>query len=187
LFKFAIIAVLCSPGFGQTPEELRKQLQDAEQKIIRSSPSAFPQLPAGVTRELEARRCAIPQAASVNKLHNVIRGEFAKKGQFDWAVVCSVGGVSTILVFWNGSATSVAELARSADRNFLQGITSTELGYSRGIGAVGRDVILRRSIAVGVTAPPVVEHQGIEDTFMEKASITYYFCEGKWLQLPGAD
>ena len=101
-----------------------------------------------------------PRVSATGKLDNVVRGEFA---------------------------ADVAELAKSADRNFLQGITSTELGYSRGIGPVGRDVVLRRSSALGGPAPALIDHQGIDDAFMEKASMTHYFHEGKWLQLPGAD
>ena len=184
----AIFISFAIPAFSEVSEELKKQqLEKAEQQIVRKAPSAFSQLPSAIVRELEARKCGIPQVSSTGKPHNVIRGEFAKRGQSDWAVLCSVNGVSSILVFWNGSEANVAELAKSADRNFLQGITSTELGYSRGIGPVGRDVVLRRSLAIGGPAPALMDHQGIDDAFMEKASMTYYFYEGKWLQLPGAD
>ena len=40
-----------------------------------------------------------PQVLATGKLDNVVRGEFAKRGQSDWAVLCSVNGVSSILVF----------------------------------------------------------------------------------------
>jgi hypothetical protein len=32
-----------------------------------------------------------------------------------------------------------------------------------------------------------MNHQGIDDAFLEKASVTYYYYRGKWLQLTGAD
>jgi len=51
------------------------------------------------------------------KPNNVIKGEFARPGQIDWAVLCSVKGVSTILVFWNGSENNPAALLPAADSN----------------------------------------------------------------------
>lgn len=74
------------------------------------------------------------------KPHNVIKGQFAKAGQIDWAVLCSIRGVSSILVFRN-----------------RQGVL-----------------------------PPKIEHQGIDDAFLEKGSEIYYYDQRKWLKLPGA-
>src|SRR5947208_17097962 len=63
----------------------------------------------------------IPQEAfspaNTKKANNVIKGEFARPGQTDWAVLCSVKGVSTILVFWNGSENNPAALLPAADSN----------------------------------------------------------------------
>ncbi len=66
------------------------------------SPTAFPELPQNLTRELQRRGCTVLQTPFTKKPHNVIKGEFEKPGQTDWAALCSVKGVSTILVFWNG-------------------------------------------------------------------------------------
>jgi hypothetical protein len=57
--------------------------------------------------------------------HNVIKGEFSKPGQTDWAVLCSVGRVSSVLVFWNGSETNPAEIAKRNDVDRLQGWGAT--------------------------------------------------------------
>ena len=40
-------------------EEMRRKFDDAERRIVRLPPSAFPQLPAPVVRELQVRGCAI--------------------------------------------------------------------------------------------------------------------------------
>ena len=119
--------------------------------------------------------------------HNVIRGEFAKPGQTDWAVLCSVKGVSTILVFWNGSEKNPAEIAKLEDQIFLQGITADEIGFSRGISAVGNEFIMEHYQAYGGPKPPPINHQGINDAFLEKGSEVQYFYGGKWVKLTGAD
>ena len=74
-----------------------------------------------MVHELQRRGCTIPQTAFTKKPHNVIRGEFAKPGQTDWALLCSIKGVSTILVFWNGSEKNPAEIAKMEDRDLPSG------------------------------------------------------------------
>ncbi len=118
---------------------------------------------------------------------NVIKGEFAKPGQMDWAVLCSVKGVSTILVFWNGSGKNPAAIAPREDSNYIQFLGRGQFGYSRRIGAVGKDFIMRHYDAYGGTKPPPIDHQGVEDVFIEKASVVWYFYQGQWLQLTGTD
>ncbi len=83
----------------------------AERKIGRLPPAAFPMLPISVVRELRRRGCTIPQEDYSKTPNNVISGQFAHRGQRDWAVLCSIKGESSILVFWNGSATNPADLA----------------------------------------------------------------------------
>ena len=150
-------------------------------------PTAFPELPAAVVQELLRRGCTIPQTAYSKKPHNVIKGEFAKPGQDDWAALCSIKGVSTILVFWNGSVNNPAQIAAMDDRIFFQGITADKIGFSRAISAVDRDFIMRHFQGYGGPKPPPIDHQGIDDAFLEKASVTWYFYDGKWMKLTGAD
>jgi hypothetical protein len=73
------------------------------------------------------------------------------------------------------------------DRNFLQGISAGNIGFSRGISPAGRDFIMRHYKAYGGPVPPRLDHQGIDDAFLEKASVTYYFYNGNWMKLTGAD
>jgi len=119
--------------------------------------------------------------------HNVIKGEFTRKGQVDWAVLCSRNGVSTILVFRNASGQDPSELARESDMDKLQGVAGHEIGYSRAISPVDRQFILDHYRTYGGPKPPTIDHQGINDAFVEKASVVHYFHAGKWLQLTGAD
>jgi hypothetical protein len=188
--KLASLALLCitlTPVRGQLPEDLKRQFDEAERRIVRLPPGRFPEIPRNVVRELQRRGCTIPQETFSKKPNNVVRGQFAKPGQTDWAVLCSVKGVSTILVFWNGSVNNPAAIAPLEDQNFIQGITAGEAGFSRGITAVGQDFIMRHYDAYGGPKPPPIDHQGIDDAFIEKASVTWYFDRGKWLKLSGAD
>jgi hypothetical protein len=39
----------------------------------------------------------------------------------------------------------------------------------------------------GGPEPPPLDHEGINDAFVEKASGVWYWYRGKWLRLSGAD
>lgn len=162
--------------------------QRAEFAITRLAPTAFPQLPGDVLRNLQARGCTIPQTYSDVVPHNVISGEFARRGQTDWAVLRSRCGASTILVFWGGATKSVAELAKAEDRRYLQVVGGDgQINFSRSIMAVGGGYIHERYRRYGGVRPPRVDHQGIDDGFEGKASGVWYYHRGRWLALQGAD
>lgn len=154
-------------------------------------PTAFQQLPKNLIADLQRRGCTIPQVPSdvdMTKVRqSVIHGEFQKPGQTDWAVLCSVGRASTVLVYWNGSEIQPAEIARMDDSDGLQGWTGGKMVYSRLIDSVGKPYIIEHYQAYGGPKPPPIDHQGINDVFVGKASVVWYWYQGKWLQLSGAD
>ena len=53
--------------------------------------------------------------------------------------------------------------------------------------AVNLNFILARYEAYGGRKPPRIDHQGIDDGYLEKASYVLYYHRGKWLELQGAD
>jgi hypothetical protein len=179
---FNVLAVVSSATFASL---LFAQAPQA--RIVRLSPAVFRDLPANLVKELQRRECTIPQETYSKKRNNVIKGEFAKPGQTDWAVLCSIKGVSTILVFWNGSEKNPAAFAPAEDRIYFQGVRKYQFWYARGIRPVGRDFITRHYQAYGGPQPPSINHQGINDAFVEKASVVWYFYNGQWLKLSGAD
>ena len=184
LLVFTVSASLCLIHGKGT----QNRSQVADEATTRLHPTSFPQLPRNIVRALQTRRCTIPQAFSNSTPHNVISGEFMRRGQTDWAILCSKNRVSSILVFWGGSTKSVAEVAKAADRSFLQGIDDKgNIGFSRAIDVVDRYYILRQYKEYGGPKPPRSNHQGINDAFVEKASTVRYFHRGKWLELQGAD
>jgi len=166
------------------PPNAQDTWQLADTTTVRLSATAFPQLPKNIATYLQARGCTVPQAFNHSTAHNVVRGQFARRGQFDWAVLCSHNRVSSILVFWHSSVTSIAEIARADDKDFLQKIDGAgNIGFSRAIAVVGRDLILEHYKAYGGMKPPPIFWQGINDAYVEKASVVHYFYRKRWLQL----
>ena len=185
-FFLAFVALIDSAASAQEVPS-REGWEKAEREIKRLPPSAFRELPPGIREQLEARGCTIPQTAEIEKPHSVIHGEFAKKGQTDWAGLCSRDGKSSILVFWGGPAKCPSELARGDDRHSLQTWSGSRIAYSRAIQVAGKKYILDHYNWYGGPKPPPLDHQGIDDAFIGKASVVRYCHQGRWLELQGAD
>ena len=157
--------------------------ETADRQVVLLNPAFFTELPKNLVAELQRRGCRIPQVAHAGR-QNVIKGEFAKPGQSDWAVLCSFGQFTSILVFWNASEINPARIAqRKEDLDRLH--ISDE--YIRLISPVGKLIIMDHHKHSGGPKPPPLDHQGIDDASVGKASVIYYFFNGKWLQLMGAD
>lgn len=171
----------------QAQRDWQARAAEAVGKIRRLPVEAFPKLPTAVAQVLRARNCKVPQPSPEGVPRNVIRGEFFVKGEAGWAVFCSVNNSTALLAFRNDRDTNPDTVNTSEDRGDLQGLDGNRIGYSREITAAGRDFIMRHYRAYGGPAPPPIGHQGIDDAFLEKASVTWYFYQGKWLRLQGAD
>jgi hypothetical protein len=189
----SIVAALTRPVGAQTSEDWRR----ADSAVVRLAPSAFPQLPTAIRRDLETRECRIPQSFLKKSPHNVLSGSFIGAKTRDWAVLCSVQGVSRILVYSDPRESRlvrpVDSLRMEPDRTYLQGGVQEgrpgKIGYSRMLG-VARPVAIRHyAVAFGNPAklPKQIDHSGIEDSFLEKASEILFFHRGAWLTLQGMD
>lgn len=178
---FLILVIFTMSIFAQDEWDI------ANKNVVRLKPKEFLELPEKIIKDLEKRSCTIPQSYIANEKHNVIQGEFRKKGQKDWAVLCSKNKTSSILVYWSGLVKNVASVAATEDRVFLQGIGEDKIGFSRVIDVADAKYIYDHYKAYGGVKPPKIEHQGINDIFAEKASTVMYFHKRKWLELQGAD
>ena len=160
----------------------------ADIETVRLKPAGFDRLPPQVRQELERRGCLVPQSYSDRDPHNVVRGRFTSGAQTDIAVLCSRQRVSTILVFRGGTTTVVSELARRPDADFLQIVAAGGVvGFSRAVGVADPKYIQEHHQRYGGPTPPRLDHDGINDIFVGKASVVWYWSGGKWLQLQGAD
>jgi hypothetical protein len=175
--KAVITAALLAITVPAWPQSESSGQTGREYAVVRLRPTAFPELPKNLVVELKRRGCTIPQPYT-NRKANVIRGEFAKPGQTDWAVLCSKSGFSSILVFWNGSEHNPTKIARWQEEPTVI--------YDHFINPVGRKFISDHYRAYDGPKPPPIDHQGIESGG-EKASVVLYLYRGKWLKLQGAD
>jgi hypothetical protein len=160
----------------------------ADTATTRLNPSAFPSLPSQVRTALERRGCTIAQPSNADHPQNVVSGEFTDVKQTDWAVLCSRERRSAILVFRGGHSAQVDELADEADLQYLQVTTGNrEIGYSRLLAVATPRTIRQRIRLRGAAKPRVTDHDGIESTFVGKASVVWYCLGSKWIRLSGSD
>ena len=147
-----------------------------ELSIQYEKPSSFPGVPSLVVKELEKRKCSIPQAVELKRPNNLIRGQFLRRRQTTWAALCSIGGESRIIVLGLQGEILVTSLAEGKDSD------------SRAIFSAKPDGIRAADRALGNPEPlPPLDHDGIQDAIVGKASSIHYFYRGKWLELAGSD
>jgi hypothetical protein len=166
---------------------LSAQAADSNKAVRRLCVEDYPELPSNVAAVLQGRLCTIPQPNQGGPPRNVIQGDFFRKGQKGWAILCSSGHKSVILVFRTSYDRRPDEIAESTDDQFIIDTWRGGKVYSREISAVDQKFILHHYRAHGGLKPPQMDHDGIDDAFLEKASITWYWQKGRWLQLQGAD
>ena len=160
----------------------------ADMATIRLSPRVFEQLPASILGYLEARGCVVPQSLGDDKPHNVIWGSFMKPDQLDWAVLCSTGRSSRVLVFLGGSTDTVGELGLTPDRRYLQIYGPEAIGFSRRIEVADPKYIQRQKQRYPPEQRlPRLAQEGIEDHFLGKGSSVHFYVDGRWTELQGAD
>ncbi len=156
--------------------------------VVRLSPQEFVELPQNLRVDLEKCGCLIPQVFGIEKKHNVISGEFNQKGKKDWAVLCSKNEMTSILVYWKGSEKNASDIFPASESNYMQvTVGDGTMGFSRAIDTVGKDFIMSHYKEFGGPKPPKIEHDAINNAFVEKASTVLYFHQGKWIELTGAD
>jgi hypothetical protein len=162
------------------------EFDQANSMVQRLSPNDFDQLPTNIKKDLLKRRCTIPQSFNSTIPHNVIIGSFLRKGQKDWAVLCSSGQVSSILIYPNEATKNVYTIASLPDKHYLMKI-GDKIVYARGIESVNAGYIVRHHEAYGGPKPPPIDHEGINNMLGDTASSVFYYHRGKWLRLTGAD
>ena len=153
----------------------------------RLAPSAFADLPGAVRRDLEQRGCTIPQSYPDSAAHNVVRGTFTSGAQSDIAVLCLRDSTSSILVYRAATADSVIELAPMPHSRMELTSAGDVFTFSRAVGVADSTFIRTRFERYGGPKPPMLDHEGINDIFVGKASVVWYWHGGRWLQLQGSD
>ena len=139
------------------------------------------------------RGCQIPTPGAYRA--NVIAGAFTAKGAVEWAVVCSVHDTSQILILNDRTGVAVDSLNKSADSGWIQGNGNSTWLFSRMIGVVPSstlsivpaDTTNEDIVYYGAVFPKPIDHDGINEAFLDKASETYYSAQGRWFSVGSSD
>ena len=156
--------------------------------VRRISPSKFDSLPAIVREVLVTRRCLVPQPFMAKSPRNAILGSFTEKGVREWAVVCSIKDTSQILIVDAGNGAVKDSLGRSADTNWIQGMGERQWGFSRVLGVFHKELMQDWvQDDEGRPFPRPIDHDAINEGFLEKASVAYYRADGIWYRATTSD
>lgn len=140
---------------------------------------SFPDLPPGVAAQLGLRQCMIPQSFEAQQPENVIHGSLRAPGSSDWAVLCSVRGMTTLYVFFGGQFDAPISLRTQRDTEWL--------GAEPGDHVFGSAWGISLSSAAEMRASPQLrqelhpDHDGIQDARLERGATIRYYEEGKWM------
>jgi hypothetical protein len=183
------------------PAQKQEPLTDSGRVVVsgRSTPylirhlpvSSFPELPAGIVELLNRRGCVIPQTYAAHHPENVVHASLAHAGSSDWAVLCSVEGTVSLLVFFDGAAgtnSGQAEgkpvvLASAAETQRLQPHDSSGvLGFNWGIDPASPQQV--HEAQIGLEHPPArLDHDALADAVVEHRTIYHFYAKNAWIVL----
>jgi hypothetical protein len=149
--------------------------------VIRHLPvNAFPQLPLKVAEQLEERGCAIPQTYEGYQPENVVHGSFSGAGTNDWAVLCSVRGEVSFLIFFGDGSDEPMVLERTKETERLQRHPGKDwLGFNWGIDRATPAQVHDAQSGVAHRPPPP-DHDAIADSVIERRTIYHLYLQGRW-------
>jgi hypothetical protein len=139
---------------------------------------SFPALAPAARQALERRGCRVPQSPyAESKPNNVVRGQFTRPGQTDWAALCAVGDRMIVVVMWGAVAACPDTISQ----------TAATVSDEHGLGVVDSAYIEQHEQWYGGGRAFPISHEGIDFGYEDKASMVWYCHEGVWWELPGAD
>ncbi len=156
--------------------------------LIRHLPvNAFPQLPPGVQQTLTRRGCLIPQTHEAHSPENVVHASLESRGSSDWAVLCSVNGTVSLLVFFAGGSGDPAILATAPETEHLQSHGSSNiLGFDWAIDRASPEDV--REAQIGMRHPPPrLDHDAIADSVIDQTTIYHFYLKGAWTLIDTQD
>jgi hypothetical protein len=149
---------------------------------------SFPNLPAKIIEGLNRRGCTVPQTYEAHRPENVIHASLERPGSSDWAVLCSVDGTVSLLVFLGGEAANAEArplvLASAPEKQRLQAYSgSAALGFNWGIDPASPEQIHQAQIGLA-NRPPKVDHDALADSVIDRATTYHFYARNAWTVLP---
>ena len=149
--------------------------------VIRRLPvSSFPELPVTVVGFLNRRSCLIPQTYEAHRPENVVHASLERAGSSDWAVLCSVQGTVSLLIFFTDTPAQFMVLASAPETVRLQvHDASGVLGFNWGI-----DPASPRQIHDAQTGlehrPPMIDHDALADSVVDRRTVYHFYAKSAW-------
>lgn len=149
--------------------------------LIRHLPvNSFPQLPSTVQDLLNRRGCLIPQTYEARRPENVVHASLERRGSSDWAVLCSVKGTVSLLVFFASNNGDPMVLATSAETVRLQAHGSTDvLGFNWGIDPASPDEVHQAQLGMR-HLPPRIDHDALADSVIDHKTVYHLYSKNTW-------
>lgn len=153
--------------------------------LIRNLPvSSFPELPLGIQDLLNMRGCLIPQTYEAHHPENVVHASLERAGTSDWAVLCSVEGKVSLLVFFGSSGSQEPweplVLVSVPETERLQTHDSTGvLGFNWGIDPASPQQV--RDAQAGLERrTPLLDHDALADSAVEGRTVYHFYLKRAW-------
>ena len=142
------------------------------------SPRQFRNVPSSIAAQLDSMQCLVPQPQGTKTPTNIVSGQFARKGQTDWAALCLKGRYVPIVFVWGGRhhCTQIPWKGNVNDATALQLRTITFA-----------DIQLRRKMDKRFRLPLPIHHDSIEVIFGARGTAVWYCARDSWVQLWSAD
>ena len=156
--------------------------------LVRHLPvNAYPQLPAAVKERLTHRGCLIPQTYEAHQPENVIHASLERRGSADWAVLCSVNGTVSLLVFLSNRDGEPSVLASAPETSRLQSHgASNVLGFNWSIDPASPEQV--HDAQLGMRHPPArLDHDALADSAVEHNTIYRFFSKDTWTVIDTQD
>jgi hypothetical protein len=156
--------------------------------LIRHLPiNAFPQLPPPVQEVLTRRGCLIPQTYEAHQPENVVHASLQGPGSTDWAVLCTVNGTVSLLVFFSTNYASPATLATAPETERLQSHGSNGvLGFNWGIDPASPEQVHQAQMGMR-HPPPRIDHDALADSIIDQHTIYHFYSGNAWTPLDTED
>lgn len=151
-------------------------------RLPRTPIDRFAALPPSVREAFTRMNCQVPQPTAAAQ-NNVIRGEFAAKGQQDWAALCSDGTVTAIRVVWGGPIRCEDRVAATQDSDTLTPTAPQVFNYNRAIATASASEVDRLLVKYRASLPEQPQHDAIDDA-VDRVSVVRYCAGGQWLSVP---
>ena len=149
--------------------------------------SSFPALPEGVAGVLNRRGCTIPQTYQARRPENVVHASLEHAGSSDWAVLCSVEGTVSLLVFFDGSGETREQqamvLVTAHEKERLQAHPgSLVLGFNWGIDPASPQQV--HDAQNGMAKRPAwVDHDSLADSVVYQGTVYHFYSKSAWTLL----